>query len=176
MSDIDVEEVVKDGIDEIDCDRDGIIDGLKYAVDLGCLSYSSGMLPTGGSISDGADEFAELLQEWHFDKFSSYAIGHAVYMAVKHSLTASEMKCIGYVVDRGHFEPEDIERRQSPDFVVDGNVGVEVKSNENYSLSRRQLQAMDEYSPFHIYLCTRTRVELLDVVNWIGMNEYQDME
>jgi hypothetical protein len=94
-------------------------------------------------------------------------------MASHCKLTESEMKALAFMVDKGHFPVDSIERRQTPDFVAEDKYGIEVKSNENYSLSRKQLHSAESLSPFHIYLSTRTRVELLDVVDWIGLNEYQ---
>jgi hypothetical protein len=56
--------------------------------------------------------------------------------------------------------------------VYGSGVGIEVKSDENYKISRKQLKAMAELQKGYVYHVTRTRVQVLDTFDWIGMNEY----
>jgi hypothetical protein len=143
------------------------------AFELGASTYGSRGDGDFSGIEDYIVSVQATIEEWHMDKFDNRALGYAVFMASRHKLTESEMKALAFIVDTEHFPVDSIERRQTPDFVAEDKYGIEVKSNENYSLSRKQLHSAESLSPFHIYLSTRTRVELLDVVDWIGLNEYQ---
>jgi len=146
------------------------------ALELGASVYGNRGSGDFTGIEENILSVQDTVEEWHMDKFDNRAIGYAVFMASEHSLTESEMKALAYVVDKGHFPVDSIERQETPDFVAEGKYGIEVKSNQNYSMSRKQLHSAESLSPFHVYLSTRTRVELLDVVNWVGLNEYGSIE
>jgi hypothetical protein len=149
--------------------------GVKNAVDRGAVSFAMrGVEPT-KDIVDNVGNIAGELVDWNVHRYSPESIGYAIYMLSESDLTISEAKCAAYLVERDFFDSGDIERRETPDFVVDDDIGIEVKSNENYKISRKQLQSVSEYRPFHIFLSTKLDVRLLDVIDWIGLNEYRDV-
>jgi len=166
---------VKDRADNSDIINDTMAKAVTHAVDAGALRFAArGLRPQSGVV-DNIKEMQDEFGEWNILTYGHEAVGWALYMCSEHSLTMSEAKCLAYIADKGHFRIEDVERRETPDFVVQDNVGIEVKSNENYSISRKQLLSADEYRPFHIYYSSKKSVRLMDVIDWIGLNQYRDI-
>lgn len=61
------------------------------------------------------------------------------------SMNSAEMAALEWILRKG-VDIEDVERtepKQSIDFVVNGVLGVEVKSKENYLVSKNQLEAIN---------------------------------
>jgi len=124
------------------------------------------------SIQDSVKALGGFIEGWNLHKYSSDSVGVGYAAGSDWNLTKSETKWVIDAIDNSTFDYDDIQRVESPDFLYDSDVGIEVKSNENYSISRKQLQAIAELDTAYIYLVTRTRVERLDTFDWIGMNEY----
>ena len=132
---------------------------------------------TADDVSDGIVASAATLERkcrrWGFTAFDRSAVVEAFCWRSRHSLTFSETKFLAYLLSETDVRAEAVERAESPDFVVADTVGVEVKSNENYSMSLRQLHSVPEYHQWYVYLSAENECRLLDSVDWIGLNEYE---
>jgi hypothetical protein len=117
-------------------------------------------------------EIEEFIGEWNMRQYSAESVGVAFSAGSEWRLTPSETKWVAHAVDRGMYTYDEIERAESPDFIVLDDIGIEVKSERNYSISRKQLKAIRDLEIGHVYLSTERNIELLDTFDWIGMNEY----
>lgn len=129
----------------------------------------------GGDTESLVRDIEENLIEWNLNLYNFNDVSWALVEGGDMGLTMSEVKCLTHLVGNVGYEQYSIKRKESPDFVIDGRLGVEVKNDDNYKLSRKQLQAASELSAFHIYKSTRIGCELHDVIDWIGMNEYENI-
>lgn len=107
--------------------------------------------------------------------FSTESIIRALEMQSGAGLSNSEFKAVAGIHDKWLSDSDTLKRTESPDFVVNGRKGFEIKSNRNYSISRRQLQSVQEYDQFYVVLSDRRNFELLDSIDWIGLNELEDI-
>jgi hypothetical protein len=107
--------------------------------------------------------------------FSTESIIRALEVRSGAGLSESEFKAVAGIHDKWLSDDDTLKRTESPDFVVNGRKGFEIKSNRNYSISRRQLQAVQDYGQFYVVLSDRQNFELLDSIDWIGLNELEDI-
>lgn len=127
------------------------------------------------SIEKAAKGLHMKLNAHNMRHFSTEAIIRALEMRSGAGLSNSEFKAVAGIHDKWLSDSDTIKRNESPDFVVNGKKGFEIKSNRNYIISRRQLQAVQEYSQFYVVLSNRQKFELLDSIDWIGLNELEDI-
>lgn len=135
---------------------------------LGSLKFQGGV----SGVEQALKSLDKFVAGWSLNQYSAESVGVGFAAGSDWGLTQSETKWLIHAIDSPDFEYESIKRRESPDFVYDGDVGIEVKADENYKISRKQLKAMAELDRGYVYHVTRTRVRVLDTFDWIGMNEY----
>lgn len=126
-----------------------------------------------GDIEKALNGLGAFVGNWHLHGYSAESVGVGFAAGSDWSLTKSETKWLIHAIDGDKYNFDGIRRTESPDFKYEGDIGIEVKSNKNYSISRKQLHAIAEMTFAYVYLVTRTRVEVLDTFDWIGMNEYE---
>lgn len=127
----------------------------------------------GKSIEDALKDLDDFVESWNLNGYNHHSVGVGYHLGSKWSLTKSETKWLIHAIDTVGYTVDEIERRESPDFVCEGAIGVEVKSDRNYKISRKQLRAMSKLRKSYVYYVTPTRVEALDTFDWIGMDEYE---
>ena len=135
---------------------------------LGTLKFRGEVL----NVEQALKNLDKFVAGWGLRQYSAESVGVGFAAGSDWGLTESETKWVIHTIDDGEFEFDLIERAESPDFVYNNEIGIEVKADENYKISRKQLKAMAELERGYVYHVTRTRVRILDTFDWIGMNEY----
>jgi len=167
-----MEEEVRAIIDDGDFASSFVKSAMEMAVEEG---YGLGSLKFQGpasNINHAMKRMDAFVAGWGLKHYSAESVGVGFAAGSDWSLTPSETKWLIHAIDGDEFDFDKIERSESPDFVYGSGVGIEVKSDENYKISRKQLKAMAELQKGYVYHVTRTRVQVLDTFDWIGMNEY----
>lgn len=168
-----MEQSILDAVDDAEFASDFTKDAMRSALGKKMSVESLRYDDATNSIKGTMRRLGELIEGWNLRKYSADSVGVGYAAGSDWSLTPSEAKWVIHAVDNNNYDFRGIERKESPDFLYDGSVGIEVKSRRNYSISRKQLRAIAELDRAHIYLVTRTRVEVVDTFDWIGLNEYQ---
>ena len=148
--------------------KDAMTVALSEGLSVPSLRYDS----DGRSIKGALQDLDGFVEGWNLHSYSAESVGVGVAKGSEWNLTNSETKWLIDAIDGDDFDTEEIQRKESPDFVCGDTVGVEVKSNKNYKISRKQLQAIADLDKAYVYYVTRTRVKVLDTFDWIGLNEY----
>lgn len=167
-----MDEELIEKIDELDNTGSFIKDSMKAAVKHGGTRAGLRGTYTTYTRPRCVIELEQLVQEWNMRQYSAESVGAAFSAGSEWRLTPSETKWLAHALDDGLYGYEDIDRAESPDFIVLDEIGIEVKSNRNYHISRKQLKAIRDLEVGHVYLSNEKGVELLDTFDWIGMNEY----
>jgi hypothetical protein len=143
------------------------------AIDLG-FSFSSldGMM-NANDVGKSIEAIQNFVTSWRLNNLKDSAVAQAIADGEKHSLTKSEIKGLAYIYQETNAQ---VERKSSPDFVVDDKLGFEVKASEDYSLRRSQIHAAQEYERFHVVVAKRDCVRIHDTIDYIGVNVYQEFE
>jgi len=121
-------------------------------------------------VEDGVDELRE---NWSVKGFDEGILEWAVRMKEKWGLNWSETQALAHLIQGGEVGRGEVYRRQSPDFKVVPDIGVEVKRKENYSISRKQLRAVERYGRFIVVVSNQEECYVKDIINDVVF-EYDD--
>lgn len=159
--------------DQITGDNEEIIKGLldNGLAFLGLESYSAS-----GRLPETAHRINEYISDWHLDLFGVDSAVWGITKGIEFNVNESETKALCWCHDEEYVDHTTLERKQSPDFVVSNAVGIEVKSDNDYSLRRAQLHAASRLQVMYVVVSNQRKCEILDTIDWIGLNEYDNIE
>jgi len=146
---------------------------LEGLVDAGSLNLDLGGYSAKVAIGDNMYMVRQIIREYGLDAYSVESVVWGMVKGEQFSVNESETKALCWLQDSDDLGFETLKRRESPDFVLDGRVGVEVKSSEDYKISRKQLKAASRLARTHIVLSNSRYCKVLDTIDWLGLNEYR---
>ena len=154
-------------------DNEEIIKGL---VDNGLAFLGLDSFNGSEALPDTAHRINQFISEWRLNDYSIDSAVWGISKGIEFNVNESETKALCWCADEKYIDHTTLERRTSPDYVVSNSIGIEVKSDDDYSLRRAQLHAASRLQVMYVVVSNQRKCEILDTIDWIGLNEYDQIE
>jgi hypothetical protein len=154
-------------------DNEEILKGLVYK-GLGTLGLQS--FDDTESLPDSAHRIDKFITEWRLNEYDVDSVIWGIAKGIEFNVNKSETKALCWCADEKYVDHGDLKRKSSPDYVVSNSIGIEVKRSDSYSLRRKQIHAAARLQVMYVVVSNERKCEILDTIDWIGLNEYDRIE